>query len=70
MIANRQTGLGAKPGQFTQYEKCKIGNNYVPNKKQKSITNLLSKVFCGKFSRDGQHFVTASQGMNFIVLNI
>lgn len=67
MIANRQIGLGARPGQFTQYEKCKIGNSYVPNKKQKTLMNLQTKVFCGTYSRDGHHFVTASQGINLLV---
>lgn len=62
MLADRQIGVGGRPGQFTQYEKNKIGNSFVPNKKEKSIVNLLTKVFCGTFSRDGEHFVTASQG--------
>lgn len=62
MLSNRQCGLGPKSGPFTQYEKCKISNRYIPNKREKNLIKLGTKIFCGTFSRDGNHLVTASQG--------
>lgn len=61
MINNRQNGMGAQNGAFTQPQRCKINNNYIPNYK-KSLFSVEKKIFCGTFSRDGNHFVTASQG--------
>lgn len=53
--------MGWKQGSFTQPERCKLSNNYFPNCKE-AIMSYDAKVFCGTFSRDGNHFVTASQG--------
>lgn len=61
MINKRQNGIGAKNGAFTQPQRCKINNNYLPNYK-KSLISVEKKIFCGTFSRDGNRFVTASQG--------
>lgn len=61
MIHKRQNGIGVKNGAFTQPQRCKINNNYIPNYK-KSLFSVEKKIFCGTFSRDGNHFVTASQG--------
>lgn len=61
MLANRQSGIGPKLGPFTQYDKCKINNMFVPNKREKTMANLGTKVFCGTYSRDGNYFITASQ---------
>lgn len=69
MLANRERGLGLKSGPFTQNEKCKLGNNYVPNKRERNIIYLSTKVFCGSFSRDGQNFVTASQDQRLRVFD-
>ena len=61
MINNRQTGAGPKPGSFSQSERCKINNNFLPNYK-KTLKEFDRKLFCGTFSRDGNYFLTASQG--------
>lgn len=61
MINKRQNGMGAKCSAFTQPQRCKINNNYIPNYK-KNLFSAEKKIFCGIFSRDGNHFVTASQG--------
>lgn len=61
MLANRQSGLGAKGGPFVQSNKCKINNLFVPNRTEKHMYNCKSKVFCGRFSRDGSQFISASQ---------
>lgn len=61
MLANRQSGFGSKGGAFVQSEKCKINNMYVPNRTERTIKNCNSKVFCGRFSRDGTQFISASQ---------
>lgn len=61
MINKRQNGIGAKNGAFTQPQRCKINNNYIPNYK-KVLFSVEKKIFCGTFSRDGNRFITASQG--------
>ncbi|XP_055644897.1 DDB1- and CUL4-associated factor 11 [Toxorhynchites rutilus septentrionalis] len=61
MLASRQSGFGPKGGAFVQNEKCKIGNVFVPNRTERTISNCNSKVFCGRFSRDGSQFFSASQ---------
>lgn len=66
MINKRQNGIGAKNGAFTPPQRCKINNNYIPNYK-KSLFSVEKKIFCGTFSRDGNHFVTASQGTFFAI---
>ncbi|XP_031619571.1 DDB1- and CUL4-associated factor 11 [Contarinia nasturtii] len=60
MLQNRQNGIGSKQGQFLQPERCKVSNNYLPNSKE-AVHSYEAKVFCGIFSRNGKHFVTASQ---------
>lgn len=60
MLQNRQNGIGSKQGAFLQPERCKLSNNYFPNCKE-PIMSYDAKVFCGTFSRNGKHFVTASQ---------
>lgn len=61
MLAQRQSGLGAKGGPFIQSDKCKINNLFLPNRTERHIVNCNSKVFCGTFSRDGSQFISASQ---------
>lgn len=61
MLAQRQSGFGPKGGAFVQSDKCKISNLFVPNRTERSIVNCNSKVFCGRFSRDGSQFISASQ---------
>lgn len=56
-----QNGIGNKQGSFLQPERCKISNNYFPNCKE-AVMSYDAKVFCGTFSRNGKHFLTASQG--------
>jgi hypothetical protein len=57
-----QNGVGPKHGSLTQPERCKINNLFIPNHKEKSMMRFDCKFFCGSFSRDGKHFVTANQG--------
>lgn len=61
MLAQRQSGFGPKGGSFVQSDRCKINNLFVPNRTERSIVNCNSKVFCGRFSRDGSQFISASQ---------
>lgn len=61
MLAKRESGLGSKGGPFVQSSKCKINNLFLPNRTEKHIYNCNSKVFCGRFSRDGSQFISASQ---------
>lgn len=61
MLAKRQSGYGSKGGAFVQSDKCKINNLFVPNRTERTISNCSSKVFCGRFSRDGTQFISASQ---------
>lgn len=61
MINKRQNGIGAMNGAFTNPQRCKINNNYMPNHR-KNLFSVEKKIFCGTFSRDGNSFVTASQG--------
>jgi hypothetical protein len=62
MLNSRQGGVGMKHGALTGPEKCKINNLFIPNRKEKTLMKSDSKFFCGSFSRDGKHFVTANQG--------
>jgi hypothetical protein len=62
MLNSRQSGVGMKHGSLTQPEKCKINNLFIPNRKEKALIRSDNKFFCGSFSRDGKHFVTANQG--------
>ena len=56
MIKNRELGQNFSPGQ-----RCKITSNFLPNK-MSPIAKYNNKAFCGTFSKDGQIFLTASQG--------
>lgn len=56
-----QTGIGYRNGAFTQPERCKLSNNFLPNAKR-SLLKFDAKAFCGAFSPNGKYFVTASQG--------
>ncbi|XP_055545588.1 DDB1- and CUL4-associated factor 11 [Wyeomyia smithii] len=61
MLTKRQSGFGTKGGPFASSDKCKISNLYVPNRTKRTICDCGSKVFCGRFSRDGSQFISASQ---------
>ncbi|XP_055590653.1 DDB1- and CUL4-associated factor 11 [Uranotaenia lowii] len=61
MIAKRQSGMGPKGGPFLQNDRCKLNNQFLPNKTEHTIADCKSKVFCGRFSRDGSQFICASQ---------
>ncbi|XP_058815307.1 DDB1- and CUL4-associated factor 11 [Topomyia yanbarensis] len=69
MLAKRQSGFGPKNGAFVTSDKCKINNLYVPNRTERTISNCNSKVFCGRFSRDGSQFVSASQDVQIRVFD-
>lgn len=57
--------MGTKQGAFLQPERCKLSNNFFPNCKE-AIMSYDAKVFCGTFSRNGNHFVTAGQGESLL----
>lgn len=61
MLAKRESGLGSKGGPFIQSDRCKVNNLFLPNRTEKHVYNCNSKVFCGRFSRDGSKFISASQ---------
>ncbi|CAO1380771.1 unnamed protein product [Diamesa serratosioi] len=61
MVNDRQSGVGQKKGAFTQNDKCKINNLYIPNHAEKSLIKLETKIFCGNFTKDGDRFLTGSQ---------
>lgn len=61
MISNRQCGVGGKNGSYTQPQRCKISNNFLPNDNS-NLFSMEKKIFCGTFTPNGNHFVTASQG--------
>ena len=61
MVNARQSGIGQKKGAFTQNDKCKINNLYIPNHAVKSLIKLETKIFCGNFTKDGDRFLTGSQ---------
>lgn len=46
---------------FSRGNKCKIFNRYLPNE-MSVLGECTGKVFCGIFSKDGNCFITASQG--------
>lgn len=69
MIANRQNGVGTRNGPFTQFDRSKINNLFTPNRRERSIIKVNSKVFCGVFSEDGRRFVTGSQDHNIRVFD-
>uniref|UniRef100_A0A182XZL1 WD_REPEATS_REGION domain-containing protein n=1 Tax=Anopheles stephensi TaxID=30069 RepID=A0A182XZL1_ANOST len=61
MVTNRQRGLGKRKGPFMQSDKCKIMNHFRPNNCAETISSCDSKVFCGRFTSNGDQFVTAGQ---------
>lgn len=61
MLNDRQSGIGQKDGAFTQQQRCKISNNFLPNE-SKNLFSYEKKIFCGSLTNDGKYFVTASQG--------
>ncbi|XP_050077215.1 DDB1- and CUL4-associated factor 11 [Anopheles maculipalpis] len=61
MVADRQQGLGKRKGPFMQSDKCKIINHFRPNSCTETISSCDSKVFCGRFTSNGDQFVTAGQ---------
>lgn len=69
MIANRQNGIGLKDGPFTQFDRSKINNLFIPNRKNRTICRAKTKVFSGVFSPDGTRFLTASQDHNIRVFD-
>lgn len=46
---------------WTPSQKCKVNNVYLPCGKERTAMRYDSKVFCGQFTPDGKHFVTACQ---------
>ncbi|XP_059620295.1 DDB1- and CUL4-associated factor 11 [Phlebotomus argentipes] len=46
---------------WTTAQKCKMSSLYVPNVKEGVAMKYDSKVFCGSFTPNGKHFVTACQ---------
>jgi WD40 repeat protein len=69
MLRQRQHGVGPKYGSFTQFDKCKINNLFLPNHKERTVVRLDSKIFCGVFSKDGKKFVTGSQDQNIRIFD-
>uniref|UniRef100_A0A182MI24 Uncharacterized protein n=1 Tax=Anopheles culicifacies TaxID=139723 RepID=A0A182MI24_9DIPT len=61
MVMQRQHGLGKRKGPFMQSDKCKVMNHYRPNTFTDTVSSCGSKVFCGRFTCNGDRFVTASQ---------
>ncbi|PNF20119.1 DDB1- and CUL4-associated factor 11 [Cryptotermes secundus] len=62
MINARERGMFGRSS-FTQGDRCKITNNYIPNK-MKTVATYHSKAFCGTYSEDGNYFLTACQDRN------
>lgn len=58
-----------KNANFSYSRKCKITNRYLPNTIKK-LDSCSGKVFCGIFSKDGNYFMTASQGKNNFLENL
>uniref|UniRef100_A0A6B2EIZ4 Putative wd-repeat protein n=1 Tax=Phlebotomus kandelakii TaxID=1109342 RepID=A0A6B2EIZ4_9DIPT len=46
---------------WTAAQKCKVNNLYIPNIRERTAMKYDSKVFCGSFTPNGKHFVTACQ---------
>jgi len=58
-----------KPNGFSVKEKRRIANNLLPNKPQ-ILHDFGSKVFCGLYSKDGEFFVTATQGIFYKIYSV
>lgn len=65
LLYSRQVGLKGT-GQFSQGDRSLIGHSYLPNR-FKPVENLSNKMFCGTFSKDGDVFLSASQGKHYLV---
>uniref|UniRef100_A0A182P0E6 WD_REPEATS_REGION domain-containing protein n=1 Tax=Anopheles epiroticus TaxID=199890 RepID=A0A182P0E6_9DIPT len=61
MVTQRQYGLGKRKGPFESSEMCRISNHFRPNTFTETVSACDTKVFCGKFTSNGDRFVTASQ---------
>ncbi|KAJ6642762.1 DDB1- and CUL4-associated factor 11, partial [Pseudolycoriella hygida] len=59
MIGDRQFGSGRNNSGFTNQERCKINNKYLPNQSE-TIADYHKKVYCGCYSKNGNYFLTAS----------
>lgn len=46
---------------FSYANKCKISNRFLPNE-MSILESYGGKAFCGIYSKDGDYFITASQG--------
>ena len=57
----RQIGT-RNDGAFTGGDRSFLGHNYLPNEFQQ-VANYGHKMFCGTYSRDGDVFLSASQGL-------
>uniref|UniRef100_A0A182QGS1 Uncharacterized protein n=1 Tax=Anopheles farauti TaxID=69004 RepID=A0A182QGS1_9DIPT len=61
MVMARQQGFGKRKGPFMQSDLCKLTNHFRPNARTETVYSGETKVFCGKFTSNGDRFVTASQ---------
>ena len=58
----KQRELGMKnTGRFTEGDRSFIGHQFLPNR-FKQVASFNHKMFCGNFSKDGEVFLSASQG--------
>lgn len=51
-----------RPYGFSVNERRRIRNSFLPNKPH-VVQEYGSKVFCGSYSKDGEFFITATQGI-------
>ncbi len=63
LLYQRQVGMKGT-GHFSGGDRSYIGHNYLPNK-FKQVANCNHKMFCGTYSKDGNIFLSASQGLQF-----
>lgn len=56
-------------GHFSGGDRSFIGHNYLPNK-FKQVANCNHKMFCGTYSKDGNIFLSASQGLKIYLVKI
>ncbi|XP_025835140.1 DDB1- and CUL4-associated factor 11 isoform X2 [Agrilus planipennis] len=59
MLLNREKGMTTY-NNFSHPNKCRIANEFLPNV-MKTLEAYAGKAFCGTFSKNGNHFITASQ---------
>ncbi|XP_067004038.1 DDB1- and CUL4-associated factor 11 isoform X1 [Anabrus simplex] len=62
MISARERGMYGR-NCFSRGDCCKITNSYLPNK-MSTVDMYHSKAFCGSYSKDGDHFLSACQDRN------